>query len=58
MKLETARKTLHKQAAWLGMAPAELLADIERHGRILYPELVVEAYRVYCINKILEEELA
>ena len=56
MKLGTARKTLTKQAEWLGITPQELVTDIDKFGRILYPELVVEAYNVYTINKILEEE--
>jgi hypothetical protein len=58
MKLTTAVKTLHRQATWLGITPAELLADIDKFGRILYPELVVEAYNVYTINRMIEEELS
>lgn len=58
MKLSTAITTLNKQAHWLGMSPAELLADIEQHGRILYPELVVEAYDVYTIDPAIRKELS
>lgn len=58
MKLGTAIKTLHKQSQWLGITPSELLKDIAKHGKILYPELVVEAYDVYRLNKMIEEELS
>ena len=58
MKLATAVKTLHKQAGWLGISHAELLADIARHGRILYPELVIEAAAVYRLYQELEAPVA
>lgn len=58
MKLSTAIRTLDNQAAWLGITGPELLEDIARHGRILYPDVVVEAYAVYRINQISEQELA
>ena len=56
MKLETAIKTLRKQADWLGISAPELSTDIEKHGRMLYPELVVEAYSVYTIDQAVKRE--
>ena len=56
MKLTTAVTTLHQQAAWLGMSGPALLQDIEQHGRLLYPDVVVRAYDVYRINQILSKE--
>jgi hypothetical protein len=58
MKLATAVKTLTKQAEWLGISGPELLADIEKHGRILYPELVVKAYSVYTVDQQVKKELS
>ena len=57
MKLTTAIKTLRKQADWLGITSQELLVDIEKHGRILYPDLVVEAFNVYTIDQKIKQEL-
>ena len=57
MKLETAIKTLRKQADWLGISSQELLVDIEKYGRRLYPDLVVEAFNVYTIDQAVEREL-
>ena len=57
MKLETAIKTLRKQADWLGISSQELLADIEKYGKILYPALVVEAYSVYTIDQRVKREI-
>lgn len=57
MKLSTAIRTLDNQAAWLGITGPELLEDIARHGKILYPDVVVEAYEVYTIYNELERSI-
>ena len=57
MKLETAIKTLRKQADWSGISSQELLVDIEKYGRRLYPESVVEAFNVYTIDQKIKQEL-
>ena len=58
MKLSSAVRVLDSQAAWLGITAAELLADIKRHGRILYSDSVCAAYRVYTDYRQLEADVA
>jgi hypothetical protein len=47
MKLETAVKTLHKECDFLGMEMLELMADIAKHGRMIYSAKVLQAAEVF-----------
>ena len=44
MKIETAIKVLEKEQEFLGIGLLELLQDIQKHGRMVYSERVVEAF--------------
>lgn len=46
MKLETAIKQLKKEADFVGWTAPEIVLDIARHGRMLYSERTMEAFRV------------
>jgi hypothetical protein len=46
MKLETAIKQINKEAAFVGWTGPAIIQDIARHGRMLYSERTMEAYRV------------
>jgi hypothetical protein len=46
MKLATAIKQINKEAAFIGWTAADIVRDIARHGRMLYSERTMEAYRV------------
>jgi hypothetical protein len=46
MKLETAIKQLKKEADFVGWTAPDIVRDIARHGRMLYSERTMEAYRV------------
>jgi len=46
MKLETAIKQINKEAAFIGWTGQAIIQDIARHGRMLYSERTMEAYRV------------
>jgi hypothetical protein len=47
MKLETAMKVLHEECDFLGMEMLELLADIAKHGRMIYSAKVLQAAEVF-----------
>jgi hypothetical protein len=57
MKLSTAIRQLDSQAAWLGISGTELLKDIKKHGKIVYSDRVVLAYKTYCMYTADVEEL-
>jgi hypothetical protein len=46
MKLETAIKQINKEAAFIGWSAPAIIQDIAKHGRMLYSERTMEAYRV------------
>ena len=47
MKIETAIKQLNKEQEFLGLSLLELLRDIQKLGRGVYPERTMEAYDVF-----------
>ena len=47
MKIDTAIKQLNKERTFLGLGLLELLQDIQKHGRMIYSERTMEAYRVF-----------
>lgn len=47
MKLETAIKILQKESNFLGMDFYKLLADIAKHGKMIYSVQVVQAADVF-----------
>lgn len=46
MKLETAIRQLKKEADFVGWTAPEIVRDIARHGRMLYSERTMQAFRV------------
>ena len=46
MKLETAIKQINKEAAFVGWSAPDIVRDIAKHGRMLYSERTMQAYRV------------
>ena len=55
MKLETAVNVLNKECNFLGMEMLELLADIARHGRMIYSALVLQAAEVFEAQYLLAQ---
>ena len=55
MKLETAIKQLKKEADFVGWTTPEIVLDIARHGRMLYSERTMEAFRVVQDKFLLKE---
>ena len=50
MKIETAIGVLEKERQFLGMGMLELLQDIQKHGRMIYSERVMEAFDRFMID--------
>jgi hypothetical protein len=50
MKTITALTVIQKEARFLGMTIVEVMKDVEKHGRMIYSERVVEAVRVVANN--------
>lgn len=50
MKIETAINILEKERNFLGMGFLELLKDIQKHGRMIYSERVIEAFERFMID--------
>ena len=50
MKIETAISVLEKERQFLGMGMLELLQDIQKHGRMIYSERVMEAFERFMID--------
>ena len=46
MKLETAIRQIQKEAAFVGWSGPAIIEDIARHGRMLYSERTMAAFRV------------
>ena len=50
MKIETAIGILEKERQFLGMGFLELLQDIQKDGRMVYSEKVMEAFERFMID--------
>ena len=50
MKIETAISVLEKERQFLGMGFLELLQDIQKDGRMVYSEKVMEAFERFMID--------
>jgi hypothetical protein len=50
MKIETAIGILEKERNFLGMGFLELLQDIQKQGRMIYSERVMEAFDRFMID--------
>jgi hypothetical protein len=46
MKLETAIKQIKQESNFLGLTVAEVMADVQKYGRMVYSERTVEAHQV------------
>jgi len=57
MKLSTAVSILQKEAKFQGVWVGQVLADVKRHGRMIYSQKVVEAAELY-VAKTQQEELS
>ena len=47
MKLETAIKTIEKDAKFLGIQPDLLMLEVKKYGALLFSTKVVEACSIY-----------
>ena len=47
MQIATAIKQIQKEADFMGISLLEVLQDIKQHGKMLYCEKTMEAYRVF-----------
>ena len=52
MKTMTAWQVLQKESRFLGVDIVDLLKDIKKHGRIMYSDPVVEAYKVATMEAV------
>jgi hypothetical protein len=50
MKIETAIGILEKERAFLGVGFLELLQDVQRYGRMVYSEKVMEAFDRFMVD--------
>jgi hypothetical protein len=50
MKIETAIAQLKKEQEFLGLGLLELLADIQKDGRMVYSEKTMQAYRIFMVE--------
>jgi hypothetical protein len=50
MKLQTAINQIKQEANFLGLTVAEVMADVQKYGRMVYRERTVEAYHVVLSN--------
>ena len=50
MKIETAIKILNKEREFLGMGFLDLLFDIQKEGRMVYSQKVIEAYNRFMVD--------
>lgn len=50
MKIETAIKILNKEREFLGMGFLDLLFDIQKQGRMVYSQKVMEAYDRFMVD--------
>ena len=57
MKLETAIKQINKEAAFIGWSGPAIIEDIAKHGRMLYSERTMQAFRVIQDKFPLKEQI-
>jgi len=57
MKLATAIKQIQKEAAFIGWTAPDIVRDIAKHGRMLYSERTMQAYRVIQDKFPLKEQV-
>ena len=50
MKIETAIGILNKEREFLGLGFLELLQDIQSEGKMVYSELVMEAFERFMVD--------
>ncbi len=50
MKIETAIGILNKEREFLGLGFLELLQDIQKEGKMIYSERVMEAFERFMID--------
>jgi molybdenum-dependent DNA-binding transcriptional regulator ModE len=50
MKIETAIGILEEQRQFLGMGFLELLQDIQKYGKMIYSERVMEAFERFMVD--------
>ena len=46
MKTITAMQIIQKEARFLGMSVVEVMKDVQKHGKMIYNETVVQAVKV------------
>ena len=50
MKIETAIGILNKEREFLGLGFLELLQDIQKYGKMIYSERVMEAFERFMVD--------
>jgi hypothetical protein len=50
MKIETAIGILNKEREFLGMSFLDLLQDIQKYGKMNYPQKTMEAYERFMVD--------
>lgn len=50
MKTSTAMNVILKEALFLGMSIVDVMKDVQKHGRMIYSDRVVEAVKVIANN--------
>ena len=50
MKIETAIGILNKEREFLGMGFLDLLQDIQKYGKMVYSERVMEAFERFMVD--------
>lgn len=50
MKIETAIGILNKEREFLGLGFLELLQDIQKYGKMVYSERVMEAFERFMVD--------
>jgi hypothetical protein len=50
MKIETAINVLNKEREFLGMGFLDLLQDIQKYGKMIYSERVMEAFERFMVD--------
>ena len=50
MKIETAIGILNKEREFLGLGFLELLQDIQKYGKMIYSERVIEAFERFMVD--------
>lgn len=46
MKTMTAMKVIQKESRFLGLSMVDLMKDVQKYGRMLYSDRVIEAVKV------------